>query len=250
MKVLIVDDEKQSVLTMETILAEYFDKIEIIGKCNSAAETRKFLNNNSPDLVFLDINMPGENAFEFLQNLDDIPFQIIFVTAYDEFAIKAFEFSAVDYILKPVTISRLKNAMDKVEKRIEVSKGSSENYKALLENIQHQKPVTLFVSTSEGTDFVKIDEIIRIEGDINYSKIILTGKKEIFVAKTLLEFEKKLTAYGFYRSHRSHLINLSYVTRFLKKDGGTIVMADNTTILLAKKNRAEFMKTMEKFSLK
>jgi two-component system LytT family response regulator len=249
MRTLIIDDEIKATETLSLIIDIYFPEIKIIGICHSGEEGRTFLKLNKIDLLLLDINMPKENGFEFLRSLESIHFKIIFITAYDQFAIKAFEFSAVDYILKPVNIKRLGNALQKVKAIPTFTAGETEWYRALMENTAGEKPDKLAVSTQNGIFYIRISNIIRIEADANYSKIFTKDRKPVLVSKTLLEFENRLSNHGFYRCHKSHLINLKQVTGYSKKTGGRIIMSDNEKINISHKLKDEFIDIMKRFSI-
>jgi two-component system LytT family response regulator len=249
MKTLIIDDEIKATETLSLIINQYFQEIDIIGVYHSAEEGRAFLKLNKIDLLLLDINMPKESGFDFLRSLSSIDFKIIFITAYDQFAINAFEFSAIDYILKPVNIKRLGDALKRVKELIPSSDMITERYNILLENSMTEKPDKLAVSTQNGIFYLKISDIIRIEADINYSRIIINNEKPVLVSKTLLDFENRLSNHGFFRCHRSHLINLKHVTGYSKKEEGLITMSNTEKIRISYKLKDEFIEIMKRLSL-
>jgi two-component system LytT family response regulator len=246
MKVILVDDEVVANESLALIIAEFLPDVEIAGTARSATEARKIIASSRPDLVFLDIEMPGEDGFDLLRSLTKIEFQIIFVTAYNQYAIKAFKFSAVDYLVKPVKIPELMDAMKRARaltERREIS-----DYRILLENIQTKKPSKIALNTNDSREYVNIDDIVHIEGDVNYSRFYLAEKRVIMVSKTLKIFEEMLTGHGFYRTHKSSLVNLKYVKRILSRDGLAVEMADGSHAMLSLASKEEFIQLMDGYS--
>lgn len=241
-----IDDEPVANESLELIIQEYLPDLEIIGKASSAHEARKIISENKPDLVFLDIEMPGEDGFDFLKSLPAIDFNLIFITAYNQYAIQAFKFSAVDYLLKPVKIPELINAVNRV--REITQQKQLPDYRLLLENIQLSRPVKIALNTSESREYFNIGDIVHIEGDINYSKFYLIDKRVIMVSKTLKIFEDMLVGHGFYRTHKSSLVNLKHVKRILTRDGLSVEMSDGSHALLSRHTKEEFIQIMDGFS--
>lgn len=241
-----IDDEPVANESLELIIQEYLPDLEIIGKASSAHEARKIISENKPDLVFLDIEMPGEDGFDFLKSLPAIDFNLIFITAYNQYAIQAFKFSAVDYLLKPVKIPELINAVNRV--REITQQKQLPDYRLLLENIQLSRHVKIALNTSESREYVNIGDIVHIEGDINYSKFYLIDKRVIMVSKTLKIFEDMLVGHGFYRTHKSSLVNLKHVKRILTRDGLSVEMSDGSHALLSRHTKEEFIQIMDGFS--
>jgi two-component system LytT family response regulator len=246
MKVILVDDELVANESLGLIIHEYLPDVEIIGTARSAAEARKLITFHKPDLIFLDIEMPGEDGFDFLKSLKNIDFQIIFITAYNQYAIHAFKFSAIDYLLKPVKIPELMDAVNRAKNIINLRQ--MPDFRALLENIQSQKPVKIVLNTNEGREYVNIADIIHIEGDVNYSKFYLIEKRVIMVSKTLKVYEEMLAGHGFYRSHKSSLVNLKYVKRILTREGLSIEMTDGSITMLSRHCKDEFIRLMDAYS--
>jgi two-component system LytT family response regulator len=246
MKVILVDDELVANESLELIIQEYLPDIDIIGTARSAAEARKLITFHKPDLIFLDIEMPGEDGFDFLKSHNNIDFQIIFITAYNQYAIQAFKFSAIDYLLKPVKIPELIDAVNRAKNIINLRQ--IPDFRALLENIQSQKPVKIVLNTTESREYINISDIIHIEGDVNYSKFYLQEKRVIMVSKTLKVFEEMLSGHGFYRSHKSSLVNLKYVKKIITRDGLCIEMADGYQTKLALQLKEEFIQIMDKYT--
>lgn len=246
MKVILVDDEVVANESLALIINEFLPEVEIAGTARSAAEARKLISLHKPDLVFLDIEMPGEDGFDFLKNQSNIDFLIIFITAYSQYAIQAFKFSAIDYLVKPVKIAELLDAVKRARTMLE--KKEITDYRTLLENIQTKKPTKIALSTSDGREYINIDDIIHIEGDVNYSRFHLTETRVIMASKTLKIFEEMLSGHGFYRTHKSSLVNLRYVKRIITRDGLSIEMADGSQAMLSLAAKEEFIQIMDRYS--
>ena len=245
MPVVLIDDESIATESLELIIHEYLPDLEITGKAFSAHEARKIISLNKPDLVFLDIEMPGEDGFDFLKSLSTIDFNLIFITAYNQYAIQAFKFSAVDYLLKPVKIPELINAVNRVREIVQQKK--IPDYRLLLENIQFSKPVKIVVNTTESREYINVGDILHIEGDVNYSKFYLIDKRVIMVSKTLKVFEDMLSGHDFYRTHKSSLVNLKHVKRIISKDGLIIEMADGSHAMLSRHCKEDFIQVMDRY---
>jgi len=250
-KVVIIDDEQDAINSINLIVNEYCSNAEIIGTASSAAEGRNVILNQKPDLVFLDIEMPRGNGFDLLEMLPERSFEIIFITAYNNFAIKAFKYSAIDYILKPIDIDELVQAVDRAEKRINLyKKNDSENrdrYDVLLDNIQTSQPTKIMVPTSEGQIYLEISDINRIEAEGSYSTIFLNNKTKLLVSKNLKEFENMLSSNDFFRPHNSHLINLEFVKKYVLKDGGYIEMTKDIVVPRSRRRKESFIDKMREF---
>ena len=249
--VVIIDDEQDAINSIELIINEYCSNAQVIGTASSATEGRAVILNKKPDLVFLDIEMPRGNGFDLLEMLPERNFEIIFITAYNNFAIKAFKYSAIDYILKPIDIDEFIEAMDRAEQRIlqykkEPVKGDNK-YDLLLENIKTNRPTKIMVPTSEGHIYIEIVNISRIEAEGSYSMLYLADDKKILVSKNLKEFENMLSDNHFFRPHNSHLINLEQVKKYVVKDGGYIEMADETIVPISRRRKESFIEKMQEF---
>jgi len=246
MKVILVDDEVVANESLTLIINEFLPDVEIVGTARSASEARKLISFYKPDLIFLDIEMPGEDGFDLLKSLSRIDFQIIFVTAYNQYAIQAFKFSAIDYLVKPVKISELLDAIKRAKVLTEPKDVT--NYQILLENIQSKKPTKIALNTADGREYLNIDNIIHIEGDVNYSKLFLTDKRVILASKTLKIFEELLSGHDFFRTHKSSLVNLKYVKRILSRDGLAVEMTDGSQAMLSLASKEEFIQLMDGYS--
>ncbi|MES2836839.1 MAG: LytTR family DNA-binding domain-containing protein [Bacteroidota bacterium] len=241
---IIIEDEQQNLSALKYSLSLTCPDVNLIGECGSIAEAKALFKNNIPDIVFLDINLSDGNAFDLIDILekdlkkeDFDTLKIIFTTASNKYAIRAFRISAVDYLLKPIIPSELKQAVDKV-KILNSKKNYNYDYRLLLDNISNQtEEKKIHLSTLTETKKCSISEIIRCESEHNYTTFYFTKDKPLMVSKTLKEFEEILRDYGFERVHRSHLINLKFAKSYLKKDNGTILMIDGTEIPISRRKK-------------
>ncbi len=236
-KAVIIDDEKSAVISIEIALKEYCPTVEVIGKACSAKEGILEIETKKPDLVFLDIEMPHMTGIELLEQIEQRKFDVIFVTAYNEFAVKAFKLNAVDYLLKPVSIPELIRAVNKVSESRKNQTAAA--YK--LDNLKASLSGKVGLPFSSGTEFVKISDIIRIEADGSYCKVITSDGKTRLISRSLKEMQTSLEEESFYRTHKSHLINLEHIKKYSPlKDGGLVEMADGANIEIARTSKAEF----------
>jgi two-component system LytT family response regulator len=236
-RVLIVDDESAGRIALRGLLEITCPQIEEINVCSSVDEAVAFIDVNKPDLVFLDVEMPGKNGFELLNAVDEIDFYVIFVTGYDHYAIQAIKLNALDYLLKPVRPQDLINCIQKVSQL--TRKKQRMLHSALGKNFY--KPDKLAIPIRNGFSFVDLKEVVRCEADANYSIIFLESGLKITSSKTLGEYESILSEFGFLRTHKSHLINLYYVKNYSKGEGGVITLKDGTEIPVSKKKRQDFL---------
>ena len=247
MKTIIIDDEAKARKTIVEILKYSYEDIKIVAEADDVETGLVAIQKYHPDLVLLDINMPDGSGFDLLKKLPSIDFKLIFITAFEQFAIKAFEFSALDYILKPIDPMKLINSVKKAKNQVE-KENLSLKLNALFSNIsaQSQKAKKLVLHTDKNIHIVDTKDIIRCESDAGYTKIFLVNNKKIVVSKNLKYFEELLTEFGFFRSHQSYLINTTYIDRFTKTDGGYIVMKEGAKIPLAQRKKEIFFKILSK----
>ena len=243
---LLIDDELNSLDTLEYELRQFEDDIKVIGTCSDPRMAKTLIQNLRPDVLFLDIEMPWMSGFELLDSLEQIDFHLIFVTAYDQFAIKAFEYFTLDYLLKPVSKSALERAIDKISKSTEVSPtiNVTQIIKTLQEQQREVKKIALPVRN--GYEFYKHDDIIRCEADANYCKIFVRNEKNILVSKSLKVISAMLDYPNFFRPHQSHLINIDFMKKFDKSDGGFILMEDGKAIPISRHKKLTFMELINK----
>ncbi len=239
LKAIIVDDEPSCCESIATLLEES-PGVEIAALCLSASDAIKAIHEFSPDLVFLDVEMPKMNAFEMLEKLPSVNFDIIFTTSYDKYALKAIRFSAIDYLLKPIDREELLRAVEKV--RLRIHKPIKEQIEILMQKLKlPATPVSkIAMPTMEGLQFIAVDWIISCESDSNYTILYLKGDKKIVIPRTLKEIEELLEDHSFVRVHRSYLANLNEVEKYIKGEGGYLVMSSGAKIDVAR-NRKEFL---------
>ncbi|MDA3891440.1 MAG: LytTR family DNA-binding domain-containing protein [Salinivirgaceae bacterium] len=242
-KAVIVDDELDAIESVKLLLNENFSNITIVGTAQSVADAECVINSSNPDIVFLDIEMPDGNGFDVLERIPNRNFSVIFITAYNQYAIKAFKYSAIDYILKPIDITDFLNAVGKYSENVLHSPQVEDKIDVLLENINGKKPEKIALSTSESIEFVKITDIIQIEAEGSYSTLKFIDQTELVVSKNLGEFESLLEDHPFYRPHQSHLINLQHVKKVTRM-GNEIVMDDGSIAFLSRRKKNQFMELM------
>ena len=246
MTAIIVDDERNSCETLRALLEDFCKDVEVIAICQTVDDAAAAIANLRPDVVFLDVNMKGENGFQLLNKVEKIDFEIVFATAHSEYAIKAFKFSAVDYLLKPIDVNELRNAVQKVEKRKLANVVSK--YDQLLQNLKpnNEKNYKLALPSSAGLTFVKVSDIIYCEADSNYTLFYLTDGKKVLVSQTLKEYEEMLQPQRFFRIHHSYLINLDLVKQYIRGEGGQVVMVNGATLDVSKRKKEEFLNLFSK----
>ncbi|MBV6440652.1 MAG: DNA-binding response regulator [Haliscomenobacteraceae bacterium CHB4] len=243
-KAVIIDDERPSIETLKWKLENYCPEVAVEAAFDNPAEGVDYLKGNPPDLLFLDIEMPMLNGFDVLEELGrDVPFNIIFTTAYDNFGIQAVKFSALDYLLKPVQNKELKEA---IEKHLRKTQGRipSEQIDALLNNVQAERKgrrVRVALASKESIEFVDPHDIILCIASSNYTEVYLTNGTKRVISKTLKEFEDLLAPYDFFRPHHSHLVNLNRVREFVRGDGGYLVMENKMQVAVSKSKREELL---------
>jgi two-component system, LytTR family, response regulator len=248
LRVVIIDDEPDAVKFIDGIVAEYCPNLEVVGTAHSAPEGVSVITQTQPDLVFLDVQMPHGSGFDLLSSFPVKTFDVIFITAYNHYAIQAIKFSAVDYILKPVNISELIDAVNKVEQKRSSMEYRNLNYGSLLENLRAPRPSKLAIPTTDGIEYLNTSEIIRIEADRSYSWFYLADKKKYLVSRNLKEYQELLQDMSFFRPHNSHLINLVYVKKFIRHEGGYIEMTDGSNVPISRGKRDLFLVQMGRIS--
>ncbi|HUV01244.1 MAG TPA: LytTR family DNA-binding domain-containing protein [Bacteroidales bacterium] len=248
LKTIIVDDETDAVDFISSIIGEYCPGLEVIGKAYNVIEGVQKINEMKPGLVFLDVEMPNGTGFDLLANFPEKDFDVIFITAFNHYAIKAIKFSAVDYILKPINITEFIEAVNRViQKRTNNKDQGNESFRMLMENLRTAHPSRLAIPTSDGMEYLNPRDIIRIEADRSYSWFFVTGNRKILVSKHLKEFQDLLSDRYFFRSHNSHLINLKYVRKYIRKEGGYIEMTDGSDVPISRNRKDLFLVHMSRF---
>jgi two-component system, LytTR family, response regulator len=248
LKTVIIDDEHDAVNFIGSIIGEYCPSLEVVGKAHNVLEGVAVITDKKPDLVFLDIEMPNGTGFDLLSHFPEKDFDVVFITAFNHYAIKAIKFSAVDYILKPININEFIEAVNRfVQKHTEKSPAGDESFRMLMENLKSTHPTRLAIPTSDGMEYLNPKDIIRIEADRSYSWFHITGNRKILVSKNLKEFQDLLSDRYFFRSHNSHLINLKYVKKFVRREGGYIEMLDGEQIPISRNRKDLFLVHMSRF---
>jgi two-component system, LytTR family, response regulator len=244
MKAIIIDDIEQARNTLKKDLEVYAPDVQVIGEANGVVEGAKLLKSIKPDVLFLDIQMQDGSGFDLLDILKEINFRIIFITASDAHAIKAFRYAAIDYLLKPVDPDELVTALKKLR---DEKVNESEKYKLLNDTLKNNSKIheKLALHTQDKIHIVNISDILRCESSVNYTEFHFSNAKKLLVTKTLKEFEDLLSDQGFYRVHRSHLINTKYIKEFVKTDGGYLIMNDGSNVPVSTRKRPEVMKMLE-----
>lgn len=244
-KALLIDDEIPACQTLVWLLAEYCPEVMVSGMAHSATEANTFLQQHATDFLFLDISMPGVNGFEFLQSLPANKYPVVFITAHNEFAIRAFREAAVDYLLKPVDPEELKQAVQKVNLRLQSpSADYFTSLQGLLQTLnQTSKNQRIAVAHIEGIHFVTPAEIVYLEADSNYTVFHMQSGNKIVASKTMGDFEMQLPG-NFFRIHKSFLINLERVIEFIKKDGNSVLMSDGALLPVSRRKVQELMQAL------
>lgn len=234
-KALIVDDESKSRLTLHRLLEKYCPAIEVVAQASSVEETIEYLKNNQPDLLFLDIQLTDGTGFDVLTSVGNIRSKIVFTTAYDQYAIQAFKFSAIDYLLKPIDPDQLISLCERLDKLIAGAKEeTSQQLNALVENKQKIKKIALH--STQGVQYIFIEDILRCEADSNYTTFYLKEDRKIVVSRSLKEYEEMLSGISFLRVHKSHLVNMDFVKKYDARTG-ILVLEDGYEIEVARRRK-------------
>lgn len=233
---IIIDDEPRARETIKNMLMLYCPELELVGEAASVASGVELINKIQPEVVLLDIKMPDGSGFDLLEQLDAIDFALVFITAFDEYAVKAFKFSAMDYLLKPIDPDELVDTIARVKYH---KKSDNIDLSVVLNNLRDLKKENkkLVLKTAESIFVVSVQDIIRCESSGNYTYFYFTNEKPILVSHTLKDYEEMLKEHSFLRVHQSHLVNLEHIKRFDKSDGGMLVMTDNKTVPVATRKK-------------
>jgi two-component system LytT family response regulator len=250
MKAILVDDEGDGIRTLQKLLARHCPQVEVAATCTNAVAAKQQIDLIKPDVVFLDIQMPGKTGLELLTEIETKNFEVVFVTAYNEYMLQALQYSAADYLLKPVDEDRLVEAVQRVERRIAEGK-REEQTGALLHNLSKAGDPTqmrLCLPTIKGFLVLKLEEIIYCEAERSYTVFHLGGGKTVTVSKPLLDYDSLLQDTSFLRIHKSFLINLLHVKEYQRGEGGLVIMSDGAEIEVSRRKKDEFlMKIKEVF---
>lgn len=248
LKAILVDDEQDSRAILSNYLAKYCEDIELLAQCDSVKTGLQAIQNHRPDVVFLDIEMPYGNGFDLLDQVEEVTFETVFVTAYDNYAIKALNQSAAYYLLKPIDIDELVYAVEKIKKEKENNSNYLQHAKILLENIQSntELPSKLMLPTMEGFEVVKPEQIIYCEADSNFTKFHLTENRSLLICRTLKYFDDLLSNQKFIRIHRSYFINIDFVIRYSKGKGGFVTLENGRELEVSPKKKSDLLAAFQK----
>ncbi|MDL2256249.1 LytTR family DNA-binding domain-containing protein [Parabacteroides sp. OttesenSCG-928-K15] len=241
---LIVDDEIGNRENLRRMLEEYCPQVILLDACASVAEARQVIQQKRPDLLFLDIRLTDGTGFTLLESLEVVPFEVIFVTAFDQYAIQAIRFSALDYLLKPIDIKELVRAVEKAARTIRLKEDNRRMLNLIRNAHQLDKNKKIALSVAEKIEFVPVNQIIRCESESNYTTFYLQNGVRLIVSRTLKEYDELLTPYNFLRVHQSHLINPDAIQSFMKGDGGYIKMIDGSSVPISRQRRNRVMEIL------
>ena len=246
MKAVLIDDEPHNLQNLQALLEIYSPQVEVCALALNAEQGKTALYTHRPDLLFLDIQMPGQDGFALLRSLADYDFEVIFVTAYDQYAIQAMRFSAVDYLLKPVDIGELQAAVARASQRRQL-KVQSQQVANLMQWLQAQarkEELQIALSTTQETRFVKTSEIIRCESSNNYTTFFLSDGTKLLISKPIYEYDDLLSGYGFLRCHQSHLVNKTYIKSWKKDYGDFLLLANGTQVPISRGKKEAIKKAL------
>jgi two-component system, LytTR family, response regulator len=246
-KTLIVDDETKAQEALSELVKLYCPTVEIIGTAASVTSGAELIDREKPELVFLDIEMPHENGFDLLKRFEKINFEVIFTTAFDNYALKAIRFSAIDYLLKPVDPDELKESVKKAENRLKKSSPDQAfNYEILLSGLKnrYKERRKILLPVNDGYRVVELNQIVSCSAEGNYTNVVLENRDSVLISKTLKNFEDLLCEESFQRIHNSTIINLNLVKKYIRGEGGYVIMKDNSQYEISRRKKIEFLEKM------
>lgn len=235
----IIDDEPNNIDNLEILLQQYCPQVKVLATAGSADEGANIIRQYHPDIVFLDIQMPGKSGFDMLQSLNTHNFELVFVSAYDQYGIQAVKFAALDYLLKPIDTEELKNAVQKAIYRSTEKKQNRklENLLQMLENQQQKELHRIGLTSARETRFIRTQDIIRCESSNNYTTFYITGGERIMTSRPIFEYDEMLCHYGFIRCHQSHLVNKKHIRSLVKEDGGFLLTDDGAEVPVSRQKK-------------
>ncbi|MBI5914565.1 MAG: response regulator transcription factor [Bacteroidetes bacterium] len=242
-RTVLIDDNPHAIRGLKEDLARWFPEVEIVGEAEGVVSGAKVLRQARPDLLLLDIQMGDGTGFDLLEIVSDLRFQLIFTTAYDEHAIRAFRFAAVDYLLKPIDPEELRRAVERAKQQLAWQADRLPMLKDHFE--KKQTPKTIALHTADKIHIARLEDLLRLEAEGNYTKVFFTNGKNLLLTKTLKEFSDLLEPAGFIRAHQSHLVNFAHIREFIKTDGGYLVMVDGMKVPVAVRKRVEVLERLE-----
>ncbi|MFL5752121.1 MAG: LytR/AlgR family response regulator transcription factor [Bacteroidia bacterium] len=245
---IIVDDEEPGRNVLKSLIKKHFPEIAIRGEAASVKEAKKVIAEELPSLVFLDIEMPGGSGFDLLEQIEDPPFSVIFTSAYNQYAVKAFKYSALDYLLKPINPDELANAVKKILSP-EHKKDMHSALRHFMESFNYNgisKSNKVALPTMDGLVFIDIADIVRCEADGKYTYCHISGSKKLYSTRSLMDFEEQLSPHGFCRIHHAHLVNLNHIRNYVKGLGGYVVMSNGDNVIVSKRKKENFIRQSKK----
>ncbi|RYC50930.1 LytR/AlgR family response regulator transcription factor [Flagellimonas olearia] len=247
LKVIIIEDEKHSRETLKSMLEEFCKDVKVIATASSVSEGVKVLSVYSPDVVFLDIELQSGLGFDVLTQIKDPSFEVIFTTAFEKYAIKAIKFSSLDYLLKPIDLSELQDAVEKARNRMDTNV-YRQQIDTLMQSLskENHRQEKICLATTAGMEFIAIEEIVLCKADGSYTSFVLRNENTLMVSKHLKEYENLLGDYQFMRVHNSYVINLNEVKKYVKSDGGYIIMSNDMHVSISPRKKDELMEAMKR----
>jgi two-component system, LytTR family, response regulator len=245
MRCIIIDDEIHCIKTLTDLLETNFPKVKVLAACNDSTQAQELILHYKPRFIFLDIEMPFLNGFDLLSKFEHLDFDVIFTTAYDSYAIKAIKFSALDYLLKPISKDELASAIEKIYNKLssitkeQVQIASAVNNQLL--------PDTIALPTFEGLTFTSVNDIVYCSADSNYTRMHMIDRSEILLSKTLGDVDELLSGYHFFRIHHSSLINLKQVKKYIRGEGGEVLMSNGKSLMVARTRKTDFLNVFTRF---
>ena len=245
MRCIIIDDEKHCIKTLSNLLETNFSEVSVLATCFDSTKAYDLIQQYQPDFIFLDIEMPLLNGFDLLAKFEHLFFDVIFTTAYDSYAIKAIKYSALDYLLKPIDKNDLTFAIDKIKNK----HGSINKAQVQLATAVHnrQLPGTIALPTTEGLSFTPVNDIVYCTADGSYTRLYMIDKCEILLSKTLGDVDELLLEYHFFRIHHSTLINLKQVKKYIRGEGGEVIMSNGNRLMVARSRKTDFLNVFKRF---
>ena len=245
MNCIIIDDEKHCIKTLSSVLKSGFPDVNVLATCSESPKAYELIQQYKPDFIFLDIEMPLLNGFDLLSKFEQLFFEVIFTTAYDTYAIKAIKFSALDYLLKPISIEDLSAAIEKIRTK----KSSISKTQVQMATAVHNKqlPDTIALPTADGLAFASVNDIVYCTADGSYTRMYMTDKSEVLLSKTLGDVDELLSDYNFFRIHHSTLINLKQVKKYIRGEGGTVIMSNGQCLQIARTRKTDFLNVFTRF---
>jgi len=251
---IIVDDELQNQEVLARMIDQFCPSVRVLGRAETVDGAVKLIESMKPHVVFLDVEMPGGNGFTLFDKIQSPDFFTVFTTAHAEYAIKAIKFAAFDYLLKPINLTELKNAVEKVAEKLRTQNGNTSNNTKMAEVLRANKRDQSFefkkiaLPSAEGLEFFQVSEILRCEADRAYCTFHLTGQRKIIVSRSLKDYEDILSEANFFRLHKSNMVNMAHVKKYIRGKGGFVVLSDNSLVAVAVRKKDELLQFLNKQS--